>query len=113
MPASAPEPLFTPDTMAPGTPPLLLQLLQEPTTARAQAFLDWQQARLARILEVQQLLQRLGQTQGGTGRATGERPDSLTSTGGISQVPEQSADESSCSLVPGADGRRVCALRRP
>jgi hypothetical protein len=45
--------------MAPDTPPLLLQLLEEPSVAHARAFLDWQQRRAARLAEVQQLLRRL------------------------------------------------------
>ncbi len=56
-PATAP--LFSPDTMAPDTPPLLLKLLEEPSVDNAQAFIDWQQQRYARIMEVQQLLQKL------------------------------------------------------
>jgi hypothetical protein len=48
--------------MAPTTPPVVLRLLQDPTEANAQAFLDWQQARLQRILEVQALLKRLQAT---------------------------------------------------
>jgi hypothetical protein len=55
----APAPLFTPETVAPTTPPVVLRLLQEPTEAHARAFLAWQQARLQRILEVQALLKRL------------------------------------------------------
>ena len=54
-----PEPLFTRETMAPATPPVVLRLLQEPTEAHARAFLAWQQARLQRILEAQALLKRL------------------------------------------------------
>jgi hypothetical protein len=54
-----PEPLFTPETVAPTTPPLVLRLLQEPTEANARAFLAWQQARLHRMLEVQALLKQL------------------------------------------------------
>jgi hypothetical protein len=54
-----PAPLFSPETMAPDTPPLLLQLLEEPSVAHARAFLDWQQRRAARLAEVQQLLRRL------------------------------------------------------
>jgi hypothetical protein len=57
-----PEPLFTPETVAPTTPPLVLRLLQEPTEANARAFLAWQQARLHRMLEVQALLKRLQAT---------------------------------------------------
>jgi hypothetical protein len=52
-------PLFSPETMAPDTPPLLLKLFEEPTLANAQAFLAWQQARHARLSEVQQLLRQL------------------------------------------------------
>jgi hypothetical protein len=40
-------------------PPLLLQLLQEPTEAHAWAFLAWHQVRLQRIREVQALLRAL------------------------------------------------------
>jgi hypothetical protein len=57
-----PERLFTPETVAPTTPPLVLRLLQEPTEEHARAFLAWQQARLQRILEVQALLKRLQAT---------------------------------------------------
>jgi hypothetical protein len=42
-PVPAGAPLFSPETMAPDTPPLLLKLFDEPTVANAQAFLDWQQ----------------------------------------------------------------------
>ena len=52
-------PLFSPETMAPDTPPLLLKLLEEPTVEHAQAFLDWQHQRAVRVQEVQQLLRRL------------------------------------------------------
>jgi hypothetical protein len=52
-------PLFSPDTMAPDTPPLLLKLLEEPRVDNARAFLDWQQHRAARITAVQQLLRQL------------------------------------------------------
>jgi hypothetical protein len=58
-PTRPPPPLFTPETMAPDTPPLLLQLLDDPTIEHAQAFLTWQQARHARLMEVQQLLRQL------------------------------------------------------
>ena len=57
-----PAPLFTPETVAPTTPPVVLRLLQAPTEDHAQAFLAWQQARLQRILEVQALLKRLQAT---------------------------------------------------
>jgi hypothetical protein len=63
LPQPAPEPpkapLFTPETMAPDTPPLLLKLLEEPSLENARAFLDWQHQRFARITEVQQLLRLL------------------------------------------------------
>lgn len=60
-PPPVPEtpPLFAPETMAPDTPPLLLQLLEEPTVENAQAFVDWQQRRYERIMDVQHMLQRL------------------------------------------------------
>jgi len=45
--------------MAPDTPPLLLKLLEDPSVDNARAFIDWQQQRYARIMEVQQLLRRL------------------------------------------------------
>ena len=58
-PPPPPAPLFSPETMAPDTPPLLVKLLEEPTVDNAQAFLDWQHRRAARITEVQHLLQQL------------------------------------------------------
>jgi len=58
-PPAAPEPLFTPETVGPETPPLLLRLLQEPTVDNARAFAAWQQARQARMSEVQGLLRAL------------------------------------------------------
>ena len=58
-PTPPPAPLFSPETMAPDTPPLLRQLLEEPSVEHARAFLDWQHRRAARVQEVQQLLRRL------------------------------------------------------
>jgi hypothetical protein len=58
-PALPPEPLFSLETMAPDTPPLLRKLLEEPSVENARAFLDWQQRRAARLREVQQLLRLL------------------------------------------------------
>ena len=58
-PAVAPAPLFTPETVGPDTPPLLLRLLQEPTVEHAHAFVAWQQARQERISEVQGMLRAL------------------------------------------------------
>jgi hypothetical protein len=52
-------PLFEPATMAPDTPKLMVNLLQNPTVENAGKFLDWQTQRQARIQEVQQLLQTL------------------------------------------------------
>jgi len=52
-------PLFSPETMAPDTPPLLLRLLEQPTLENARAFVDWQHKRYERITEVQQLLRVL------------------------------------------------------
>jgi hypothetical protein len=58
-PSPPPAPLFSPETMARDTPPPLLKVLEEPTLENARAFLNWQQRRLARVQEVQQLLHRL------------------------------------------------------
>jgi hypothetical protein len=61
LPTTAPPtaPLFSPETMAPDTPPLLLKLYEAPTVENARAFLLWQQQRQARIAEVQQLLRQV------------------------------------------------------
>jgi hypothetical protein len=59
IPPSPPERLFSPETMAPDTPPLLLKLLEEPSVDNARAFLAWQQQRSERMTEVQQLLRQL------------------------------------------------------
>jgi hypothetical protein len=61
-PPPVPMPLFTPETMARDTPPLLTTLLETPTVENARTFLAWQQHRLARIAEVQQLLKTLTQS---------------------------------------------------
>jgi hypothetical protein len=58
-PPAAPEPLFTPETVGPETPPLLLRLLQDPTADNARAFVEWQHARRERMIEVQGLLRAL------------------------------------------------------
>jgi hypothetical protein len=58
-PPAASEPLFTPETVGPETPLLLLRLLQEPTADNARAFVEWQHARQARMIEVQGLLRAL------------------------------------------------------
>jgi hypothetical protein len=56
----SPEPpLFSPETMAPDTPPLLLKLLEQPSVENARAFVTWQHKRYERITEVQQLLRAL------------------------------------------------------
>jgi hypothetical protein len=54
-----PAPFFPPATLARDTPPLMLQLLETPTLENAKAFIAWQQQRLQRIAEVQQLLHTL------------------------------------------------------
>jgi hypothetical protein len=58
-PPPPPAPLFSPETVAKDTPPLMLTLLEAPTLDNARAFLDWQRHRLQRIAEVQQLLKML------------------------------------------------------
>jgi hypothetical protein len=45
--------------MAPDTPPLFLQLLEEPTLENARAFIAWQEQRAARLAAVQQLLRQV------------------------------------------------------
>jgi hypothetical protein len=55
-------------------PPLLLQLLQEPTTANARAFLAWQRARWQRIQTVQTLLRTLQTADLEAARPLGETP---------------------------------------
>ena len=52
-------PLFSPETMAADTPPLLLKVLEEPTEANARAFVAWQTRRQQRVQEVQRLLKAL------------------------------------------------------
>ena len=58
-PPVAPEPLFTPETVGPEPPPLLLKLLLEPTPENAKTFFEWQYARQRRIQEVQGLIREL------------------------------------------------------
>ncbi len=53
-----PPALFSPGTMAPDTPPLMLQLLNDPTAANLQAYVQWEHERQQRIKEVQLLLRR-------------------------------------------------------
>ena len=50
--------------MARDTPPLLVDLLNNPTPEGALAFLDWQAERWNRLNEVQQLLKRFGRQKG-------------------------------------------------
>ena len=45
-------------------PPLLLQLLEDPTEAHARAFLAWHRARLQRLQVVQALLRALQAAEG-------------------------------------------------
>jgi hypothetical protein len=55
-------------------PPLLLKLLQEPTTANARTFLAWQRARWQRIQVVQTLLRTLQAADPEAARPLGETP---------------------------------------
>jgi hypothetical protein len=59
MASSPEEPLFTPQTVSPDTPPVMLRLLQEPTEANALAYIRWQRKRLERAKEVQTLLEKV------------------------------------------------------
>lgn len=59
LPPPAPEPLFPRESMAPDTPSLMMNLLEQPTPENAQKFLAWQAQRTTRIQEVQQLLHTL------------------------------------------------------
>jgi hypothetical protein len=52
-------PLFPRESLAPSTPPLFLQLLNEPTEANARLFLAWSQERQERGQFVQELLKQL------------------------------------------------------
>jgi hypothetical protein len=54
-----PAPLFTPDNVARDTPVPLLTFLNDRTRENAEAFLDWQAARLAAIWESQEILTTL------------------------------------------------------
>ena len=56
LPPPPPEPLFTPQTVSPDMPPLLMRLLDAPSSDNARAYLAWQRERMARITEVQKLL---------------------------------------------------------
>jgi hypothetical protein len=58
-------PLFEPQLMAPDTPPLMIELLINPTEANAARFLAWQQARQQRMIEVQHLLRTTPRPQPG------------------------------------------------
>jgi hypothetical protein len=55
-PAAEAYPLFAPETLARDTPPIFARALEEPTPANIDRYLDWQEERLARMSEVQQLL---------------------------------------------------------
>ncbi len=51
--AVRPEPpLFTPQTMRPDTPPLLLKVFNDPTDANIQAYLAWERRTFTRVFEV-------------------------------------------------------------
>src|ERR1051325_5060578 len=51
-----PAPLPPPQTVSPDMPPLLMRLLDAPSSDNARAYLAWQRERMARITEVQKLL---------------------------------------------------------
>ena len=51
-------PLFSKDTMAPDTPPLMLSLLNSPTPEAAKQFVAWQQRRMRAMALAQQLIQQ-------------------------------------------------------
>lgn len=52
------SPLFSKETMAPDTPPLVIDLLNHPTAAAAQRFLEWQARRFEAMAAAQRLLQQ-------------------------------------------------------
>ena len=58
-PPSEEAPLFSPETMAADTPPLLLKVLEDPSVENARAFVAWQLRRQQRVQEVQRLLKAL------------------------------------------------------
>jgi hypothetical protein len=59
-PSLAPQPpLFSPETVARDTPPLMLDLLNNPTPTNAQAWYHWHMERWKHIAEVQRLLRQL------------------------------------------------------
>ena len=55
----ADEPLFTPDTVSPDTPPLFYQLLLEPTESNARAYYLWHLKRMVRTRQVQAILNNI------------------------------------------------------
>lgn len=62
IPAARPEPpLFTPQTMRPDTPPLLLQVFNDPSDANIQAYLAWEQRYFARVFAVDAKLKQARQ----------------------------------------------------
>ena len=56
-PAPAP-PLFTLQTMRPDTPPLLVDVFNDPSDANIAAFLEWEHRYLSRAFEVEEKLKR-------------------------------------------------------
>jgi hypothetical protein len=51
-PAAPEPPLFTLQTMHPSTPPLLVQVFNDPSDANIERYLEWEHRYLSRILEV-------------------------------------------------------------
>ena len=64
-PTLADYPLFPPETLAPDTPPVFMQLLEDLNPATADLFLAWQAQRLQRMQAVQQLLKQRAQVRRG------------------------------------------------
>ena len=58
-PLGADEPLFTPETVSPDTPPLFYQLLLAPTEPNARAYFLWHLKRMVRTRQVRDLLQNI------------------------------------------------------
>ena len=51
-----PAPLFTPETMAKDAPPLMRELLNNPTEENLRRYVIWEQQRWERIQQVQRML---------------------------------------------------------
>jgi hypothetical protein len=58
VPVPVPPPLFTRETVAPDTPPLMLTLLNEPTLENAKAFVRYHMEKAKAMQEVQALIRQ-------------------------------------------------------